>query len=215
MFLGVVDPVGAGLVRRLARPDENLTGLSFLSTELSGKRLEILKEVVPKLSRAAILWNPANASNAFQLRETEAAARALGVKPQPLEVRSTTDIDRALQSAVRGRAGAIIVLDDPLLAGTSQQMRVATLAAKYRLPTMSGFGTSAEAGGLIAYGTNFPDHLRRAATYVDRILKGSRPADLPVEQPTKFELVINLKTAKALGITVPRSVLLRADRVIE
>jgi putative ABC transport system substrate-binding protein len=139
VFLAVVDPVGAGLVTRLARPDGNITGLSFLSTEISGKRVEILKEVVPKLSRVGILSNPANASNALQLREAEAAARTLGVQPQTLEVRSSSDIEAAFQAAIRGRAGALIVLDDPLLAGFSEQTRIGTLALKHRLPTMSGF----------------------------------------------------------------------------
>lgn len=213
IFAGVVDPVGAQLVSNLARPNANITGLSLFSTELIGKRLELLKEIVPKLSRVAILLNPANASNPLQLRETEAAARSLGVQPQLLEVRVPNDFDRVFEAAMRGRAGAVIVLDDPLT--FSERTRIAALAAKHRLPSMYGFGESAEAGGLIAFGTSLPDHFRRAATYVDRILKGVRPADLPVEQPAKFELVINLKTAKALGVQVPQSMLLRADRVIE
>jgi len=213
IFVAVVDPVGAGLVASLARPDRNITGLSMLSAELSGKRLELLKEVVPKLAQVAVLQNPSNASNPLQVTQTEAAARKLGVQLQLLEVRAPNDFETVFQAAVRGRAGALIVLDDPLT--FTERTRIAALSTKHRLPTISGFGESAEAGGLMAYGGNLPDHFRRVATYVGRTLKGAKPADLPVEQPTKFELVINLKTAKALGIQIPQSILLRADRVIE
>jgi putative ABC transport system substrate-binding protein len=213
IFVGVVDPVGAQLLSNLARPNANITGLSLFSTELSGKRLELLKEIVPKLSRVAIFSNPANASNPLQVRETEAAAQSLGVQPQLLEVRVPNDFDRAFEAAVRGRADAVVLLDDPLTFW--ERTRIAALAAKHRLPAVYGFPESVEAGGLIAFGTSLPDHYRRAATYVDRILKGARPADLPVEQPTKFRLVINIKTAKALGMTIPPSLLLRADQIVK
>ena len=213
IFVGVIDPAGAGLVANLARPDRNITGLSLLAAQLSGKRLELLKEIVPKLSRVAIIANPVNASNPLQLREAEASARILGVGTQVLEVRAPNDFDTAYLAAVRGRAGAILVLDDPL--SFFERTRIAALAVRHRLPTMYGFRESVKAGGLIAYGTSVPDHYRRAATYVDRILKGARPADLPVEQPTMFDLVINMKTAKVLGLTIPPSLLLRADEIVE
>jgi len=213
IFVAVVDPVGAGLVASLAQPDRNITGLSMLSAELSGKRLELLKELVPKLAQVAVLQNPSNASNPLQVTQTEAAARKLGVQLQLLEVRAPNDFETAFQAAVRGRAGALIVLDDPLT--FTERTRIAALSTEHRLPTISGFGESAVAGGLMAYGVDLPDHFRRVATYVGRTLKGVKPADLPVEQPTKFELVINLKTAKALGIQIPQFIVLRADRVIE
>lgn len=213
IFVAVVDPVGAGLVASLARPAANITGLSLVSAELIAKRLELISEVVPKLSRIAVFLNPTNASNTLQLREAETAARTLRVQLQLLKVQAPNDFERAFQAAVQDRAGALMVLDDPL--GFIERARVASLAAKHRLPTIYGFRESAEAGGLIAYGVSMPDHYGRAATYVDKILKGARPADLPAEQPTKFELTINLKTAKALGLTFPQSMLLRADRLIE
>ena len=183
-----------------------------MAPELIGKQLELLKEVVPKLSRVAVLSNPGNASNAPQLREAEVAARALGVRLQPLEVRDPSEIDSAFAAMTRERAGALIVLVDPII--FVHRRRVADLAAKSRLPSVYGVRGHAEAGGFMSYGADFADMSRRAATFVDKILKGAKPADLPVEQPTKFKLVVNLKTAKALGLTIPQSVLIRADEVI-
>jgi len=212
IFVAVSDPVRAGLVASLARPDRNITGLSTFPPELSGKRIEILKEVVPKLAQVAVLY-PSNASNSPPVAQTTAAARKLGVQLQLLEVRTPNDLERAFQAAVRGGASALIVLDDPLT--FMERTRIAALSTKHRLPTISGFGESAEAGGLIGYGVSLPDLFRRVATYVDRVLKGAKPAELPVELPTKFELVINLKTAKTIGIQIPQSILLRADKVIE
>ena len=209
----VVDPVAAGFVPNLGRPEGNITGLSAMAPELVGKQLEMLKEVVPKVSRVALLWNPANAGNAPQLREAQVAARALALRLQPLEARDSKGIDSAFAAMIRGRAGAAIVLVDVVL--NDHRTRIAGLAAKRRLPTVFGQREYAEAGGLMAYGPNIADMFRRAATYVDKILKGARPADLPVEQPMRFELVINMKTAKALGISFPQSVLIRADQVIQ
>ncbi len=209
----VVDPVRTGFVANLARPEGNLTGLSTMAPELVGKQLEMLKEIVPRVSRVGLLWNPANAGNAPQLREGEVAARALGVRLQPLEARDSKEIDSAFAAMTRGRAGAVIVLVDVVL--IDHRTRIADLAAKRRLPAVYGLREHAEAGGLMAYGPNIADMFRRAATYVDKILKGAKPADLPVEQPTRFELVINMKAAKALGITIPQSILIRADQVIQ
>jgi len=207
------DPVGSGLVASLARPGGNVTGLSTFTPELAGKRLQLLKEVVPGVSRVAVLWNAANPYAALVTRETEAAARKLGVQVQSLEVRGPDDFEHALPAAIRGRAGALIVVDDPLT--FLYRMRIADFAARNRLPAMYGFREYAEAGGLMAFGANLADLYRRAATYVDKILKGAKPADLPVEQPTKFELVINMKIANALGLTIPQSVLVRADEIIQ
>jgi putative ABC transport system substrate-binding protein len=210
---GIIDPIATGFVASLARPGGNITGLSLMAPELVGKQLEMLKEVVPKVSRVAILGNPANAGTAPQLREAEGAARALGVRLQPLEARDPKEIDSAFAAMTRERAGALIVLVDSMLG--AHRRRIADLAAKRRLPAASGLAEFAEAGGLMAYGASGPDRFRRAATYVDKILKGAKPADLPVEQPTRFELVVNLKTAKALGLTFPQSILIRADQVIQ
>ncbi|HEV2055927.1 MAG TPA: ABC transporter substrate-binding protein [Methylomirabilota bacterium] len=209
----VVDPVATGLVASLARPGGNITGLSNMAPELVGKQLQMLKEVVPKASRVAVLWNPANPGNAPQLREAEAAARTLGVRLQPVEARDPNDFDGAFAAMIRQQAGALIVLLDVMF--TDHRTRIADLAAKSRLPAVYGLSEHAEAGGLMAYSASRAALFRRAATYVDKILKGAKPADLPVERPTKFELVINLKTAKALGLTIPPSLLVRADRVIE
>jgi putative tryptophan/tyrosine transport system substrate-binding protein len=208
----VSDPVESGLVGSLARPGGNVTGLSLMHPELSGKRLELLKEVIPKLSRVAVLSNLSNPIIPPLLRETEAAARAVGVQLQVVEVRGPIELDSAFGAMTRDRAGALVVLPD----GTFQneRRRIAALAAKGRLPTMYAWREAVDDGGLMAYGASVPDILRRAATYVDKILKGTKPADLPVEQPLKFELVINLKTAKQIGLTVPQSVLYRADKVI-
>jgi putative tryptophan/tyrosine transport system substrate-binding protein len=206
------DPVGTGLVASLARPGGNVTGLSVLNTELSGKRLELLKEVVPTASRVAVLLNPANSINPLQLKEIQSAAPALGVTLHSLEVTGTDDIDRAFTAMKKERTGGLIVLGDPLL--ETHRTRIAELAVKSQLPAIYSLAPYVEAGGLMSYGTNFDDLYRRAATYVDKILKGSKPADLPVEQPTKFEFVINLKAAKQIGLTIPPNVLARADRVI-
>jgi putative ABC transport system substrate-binding protein len=207
------DPVESGLVASLARPGGNVTGLSLMVPELAGKRLQLLKEVVPGTSRVAVLSNPTNPYTGLVVRETQAAARVLGVQLQPLEVRAAEDIDRAFQAAIRGRANALIVVDDGLV--FTHRARIVALAAKSRLPAIYPFREPVEAGGLMSYATNLADSNRRAATYVDKILKGAKPADLPVEQPTRFELVINMKTAKSLGLTIPQTVLIRADHVIQ
>ena len=205
------DPVGNGFVASLARPGGNVTGLSALYTEIDGKRLELLTEVVPRLSRVAVFGNSSEPGNARALRETERAAEALAVQLQYLDVRGPKDIETAFQAARQGRAGAVLMLFGPVL----PLHQLAVIAIKSRLPVMSASTEAVEAGGLVSYGVSVTDLFRRAATYVDKILKGAKPADLPVEQPSKFELVINLKTAKALGLTIPQSILLRADQVIE
>jgi putative ABC transport system substrate-binding protein len=249
MAFSGVDPVRAGFVASLARPGGNVTGLTILATDMAVKRLEVLKQalpkagrvavvvnprnkstidqlaalrasapalgvqMLPKVSRVALLRNPANPASAPQLREAEAAARALEVRLHTLEAQVPQEIDSAFAAMTTERAGALVVLTDSIF--TNQRRQIAELAAERRLPALYGNTEHAEAGGLMAYGANFLDLERRAATYVDRILKGARPADLPVEQPSKFELIINLKTAKALGLTIPPSLLQRADQVIE
>jgi putative ABC transport system substrate-binding protein len=207
------DLVGSGLVASLQRPGGNITGLTTLSAELSGKRLELLKEMVPRISRVAVLAYPANPALALQLRETQVAARTLGLRLQILEVRSPDDLDRAFGAAKKERAGALNILPSAFL--FAHRKKLVDLAAESRLPAMYENRWYAEAGGLMAYGASFSDLYRRVAGYVDKILKGAKPADLPVEQPTKFELVINLKTAKALGLTIPPSLMLQADEVIQ
>ena len=213
VMVNVSDPVALGFVASLARPEGNITGLSMMTPELVGKQLEMLKEVLPKVSRVALLWNPASAGNAPQLRHAQDAARALGVRLQPLEARDPSEIDSAFAAITTERAGAVIVLTDTVL--LDHRTRIADHAARRRLPTVSGQSEHAEAGGLLAYVPNNSNGFRRAATYVDKILKGAKAADLPVEQPTTFELVINLKTAKALGLTIPQALLQRADQVIQ
>jgi len=193
----VSDPVETGLVPSLARPGSNITGLSLMHPELSAKRLALLKEVIPKLSRVAVFWSSSTPSYRLVLRETEAAARALGIQLHVVEVRGPADFDSAFSAIGRERVGALVVLPDAMF--RDQQRRVLDRAAKSRLPTIYWSRDLVEAGGFIAYGANFPDVLRQAAAFVDKILKGAKPADLPIEQPAKFELVINLKTAKALG----------------
>jgi putative ABC transport system substrate-binding protein len=207
------DPVGSGLVASLARPGGNLTGSSALSPELSGKRLQLLTEALPGVSRVAVLWNPADPAKALDVRETQAAGQALGVQLQLLEVRGSEEFERAFAAMTTEHAEALITLGDPLT--VSHRMRIVDLAAKSRLPTMYDVREFVEAGGLMAYGPSLPDLFRHAAAYVDKILKGAKPGTLPVEQPMKFELIINLKTAKALGLTIPPSVLFLADRVIQ
>jgi ABC-type uncharacterized transport system substrate-binding protein len=210
----VIDPVGGGLVPSLAHPGGNLTGLTMMAPDLVGKQLELLKEVVPKVSRVALLWNPDNPGSAPQLGQAEIAARALAVRLQALEARNPQEIDNAFAAMTRERAGALLILADAIL-GLNQRKQIAELAAKARLPAIYGVTEYAEAGGLMVYGANLLDLERRAAVYVDKILKGAKPGDLPVEQPTTFELVVNLKTAKALGLTIPPSILVRADQIIQ
>jgi putative ABC transport system substrate-binding protein len=209
------DPVAVGLVASLARPGGNVTGNSLLGPDLAGKRLELLREIVPGVSRIAVVSNPTNPAHALHMRALvlEAAARTLGVELHPLEVRSPDDFERVFQAATSARAGALLVFGDPLF--TAHRTRIANLAARSRLPTIYELSGFAEVGGLMNYGADLHEMFRRAAAYVDKILKGARPADLPIEQPTKFDLVINLKTAKALGLTIPQSVLIRADRIIQ
>jgi putative tryptophan/tyrosine transport system substrate-binding protein len=214
VMVGVGDPLGSGLVASLARPGGNVTGPSSMLAEVSGKQLALLKETIPRASPVAVLWNPANPVwQAAALRETEAAARALGLRLQLLEARGPDELEGAFAAMTRERAGALFVPADIIFARHAQRM--ADLAARNHLPAMYGFREHVEAGGLMSYAADFAVMFRRAAVYVDRILKGAKPADLPVEQPTKFELVINLKTAKALGVTIPPAVLARADEVIE
>jgi putative tryptophan/tyrosine transport system substrate-binding protein len=209
----VNDPVGSGLVASLARPGGNVTGGTVISPDLLGKRLALLKEVIPKVSRVALLRNPDNPADAAMLREVEAAARALGVRLQTLEARNHQEIERAFAAMIRERPGALLILPDAIF--QTQRRQIAELAAKGRLPAVGRMREDAEAGYLMAYGANYRDLVRRAATFVDKILKGAKPADLPIEQPTKFELVINLRTAKAIGLTISPSLLQRADHVIE
>jgi len=211
VFVGVSDPVRTKLVASLARPGGNLTGLSLLAPELSGKRLELLKEAVPGIARVAVLWNPTALGSS--LKAMQAAAPSLGVQIQPLEVRSSTDFESALQAAAKERAGALALTPDPLF--NSNRKRIVDLAAKNRLPAMYPDSAFVEAGGLMSYGPSVIDLYRRAATYIDKILKGIKPADLPVEQPMKFDFIINLKTATQIGVTIPPNVLARADKVIK
>ena len=208
------DPVGTGFVASLARPGGNVTGLSAISPELSGKRLELLREVVPGLSLVAFLWNPDVRGNLFDYKETEGAARSLRLELQSVEVSRPEDFDRAFAAVTNQRAQAL-VLPAGNVVGFANRARIASFAQKNRLPSMYAQREYVDAGGLMSYGPSGSDTFRRAAIYVDKILKGAKPADLPVEQPTKFELVINLKTAKALGLTMPQSLLRRADQVIE
>jgi putative ABC transport system substrate-binding protein len=213
VMFGVGDPVATGLVASLGRPGGNITGLSQLSPELAGKRLELLKEALPKTSRVAVLWNPTNPSNAPQIKGLQGAARTLRMQLQLLEVSGPQDLEGAFRAATRERAGALMVLDDLFI--FTQRSRIIALAARSRLPAIYGWPAFPQSGGLMSYSPDFQDMGRRAAVFVDKILKGTKPADLPVEQPTKFELVINRGAAKALDLTIPSSLLLRADRVIE
>jgi len=207
------DPVAGGFVATLARPGGNVTGLSQIAPEMAGKRLELLKEIIPKLSRVAVLWNPQGTTSPLSWKETQLPARQLGIQLHSLEVRSLGDFDKAFAGAAAARAGALVVLPDPLF--VTNLKRIADFAVKNHLSSIFHLGEFADAGGLMTYGPNRSDSFRRAATYVDKILKGAKPGDLPVEQPTKFELVINMKTAKSLGIKIPNSILVRAERVIQ
>jgi putative ABC transport system substrate-binding protein len=211
MFAG--DPIGLGLVTSLARPGGNVTGMSYFSVGLHTKRLELMKRLVPGLTRVAVLKNPLVIVHAIFWQEVKAAAQKLGMALQPIEVRRPEDFEPAFAATTRAKAQALLALDDPLTIG--YRSRIVGLAASSRLPAIYGFREFADAGGLITYGADFVDLFRRSATYVDKILKGAKPADLPIEQPTKFELVINLKAAKALGLTVPPLLLAQADDVIE
>ena len=216
VFPAVSDPVATGLVASFARPGANVTGLSYIAPELVAKHVELLKQAMPRVSRVAVLWQPAGMSEGqakAMLKAAEGAARALGVRLQIVEARALNDLDRAFSEMTRERAHALTVLSSPML--VQERTHLVDLAAKGRLPAVYPFRQAVEAGGLMSYAPNLPDQYRRAATYVAKILKGAKPGDLPVEQPTKFELVINAKAAKALGLTIPPSVLARADEVIE
>jgi putative ABC transport system substrate-binding protein len=207
------DPLGSGLVASLARPGGNITGMSLMVPDIGGKRLELLKEVLPRLARVAVLWNAANPYPAIVFKETQAAGRTLGIEVQSLGVRGPDDFDGAFETARRQHPEALITVEDPLT--VAHQRVIADFAAKHQLPSLHGFREFVAAGGLMSYGASVADMYRRAAGFVDKILKGAKPADLPVQQPTTFELVINLKTAKTLGLTIPPGVLAIADEVIE
>ena len=208
------DPIGSGYVASLARPGGNITGLALLRPELSGKRLELLKEIVPKLSRVAVFASSGSADYALVLKEIELATGPLGVKLQSLNIVSPKDFETAFRDAAKGRADAVLFrVPGPIL--SPRRTEIAALAVKSRLPVIYESAQEVDAGGLMSYGVNSSDLYRRAATYVDKILKGTKPADLPVEQPTKFEFIINLKAAKQIGLTIPPNVLARADRVIK
>ena len=214
VMVPVADPVAFGLVDNLARPGGNITGPSAGSgPELQGKRLELLKETFPKVSRVAVLWNPDNPGSVVNKKAAEAPARSLSIKLQSVEVRGPVDLEQAFSAMRRERAEALFLINSPLL--VSHVKRIVDLAAKSRLPAMHMESRWVDAGGLMSYGPSYPDLYRRAAIYVGKILKGANPSELPIEQPTKFELVVNLKTTKALGLIIPSSLLLRADRVIE
>jgi len=207
------DPVGSGVVASLAHPRGNVTGLSNFSAEICGKRMELLREIVPKVSRVAVLGTSTEPGNALAMRATELAARALGVQLQEVDVADPKDLEMAFRAATKRRAEALLVLSSAVF--ISHRKRLGALAAQHRLPAMYSQGEFVRDGGLVAYGSDPADLFRRAAMYVSKILKGAKPGDLPVEQPTKFELVINLTTAKALGLTIPQSILVRADEVIQ
>jgi len=207
-----IDPVEQGFVTSLARPGGNVTGLATLAPEISGKQLDILKEIVPKLSHVAVLGTSTNAANARLLKEVELAAQALHLKIQYLDVKTPVEFESAFRAAGKGHTEAMLVLTGPVV--NAQRKEIADLAAKKQLPAIFPFPEYVEAGGLMSYGASVSDSYRRAATYVDKILKGAKPTDLPVEQPAKFELIINLKAAKQIGLIIPQRVLARADRVI-
>ena len=216
IFAGVADPVTDGLVASLARPGGNVTGLSNLTPELIGKRLELLKQVIPGVSRVAVLWQPGSGMEGTDkdtLKQAQVAARVLGVQLQIVEARAPADLDRAFSDMIRDRAGAFTVLGTPMF--FVERRRLVSIAERHRLPSVYTSRQFVDVGGLMAYGANLDDLIRRTAVYVDKILKGAKPGDLPVEQPTKFELIFNLKAAKALGITIPHPLLGRADEVIQ
>jgi ABC-type uncharacterized transport system substrate-binding protein len=213
VMVGAGDPLGTGLVASLARPGGNVTGMSFMGLDLSGKRLELLKELLPRLSRVAVLWNAVNPYSGIVFKETQTAGRTMGIEVQSLEVRSPDDFDGALTAAKQQRPDALIVVEDPLI--FAYRKRITDFAVAGRLPSLYGFKEFVSDGGLISYGAVVAELYWRAAAYVDKILKGAKPADLPVQQPTKFDLVVNLKTAKALGLQIPDKMLAVADEVIE
>ena len=213
VFVSVADPVASGLVASLARPGGNITGLTILAPELSGKRLELLKEAVPKATRVAFLWNSANPAQGLLWKESQAAAQELRLQLQSLEVRSSNDFENAFEAALRERAQALITAPEPLI--NTHLKRIVEFAAKSRLPAMYAGPEVVDAGGLMSYAPDYTHQYRRAATYVDKILKGAKPSDLPIERPMKFEFVINLKTAKEIGLTISPNVLARADKVIK
>jgi putative ABC transport system substrate-binding protein len=213
VFGGINDPVGSGFVKSLARPGGNITGLSNISVDISAKHLEMLLGMVPKLSRVAVLVNPDNSSHAMVLKSVQSAAQRTNAKILPAEARTAPEIEKVFSAVTGAKAGAVIVAGDALF---NQQVRqIVELAAKHRLPSVGAIREYVDAGGLMSYGPSITESYRRAATYVDKILKGAKPGDLPVEQPTKFELFINRKTAKALGLTIPQSLLISADKVID
>jgi putative ABC transport system substrate-binding protein len=213
VMAGIGDPVGAGVVTSLARPGGRVTGLTLMAPELAAKRLELARETLPGLARVAILWNPNNASVALRFRETAAAAGVMGLRLDSIEARQPGDLGKGVQAAARAGAKALLTTEDQFM--SAHLAEIMRLAMRHRMPAISGLREYADAGGLMSYGPNQLDLWRRAAWYVDRILAGAKPADLPVEQPTRFELVINLKTAKALDLTIPPSVLARADETIQ
>jgi putative ABC transport system substrate-binding protein len=213
VMMAAGDPVGSGLVASLAQPGGNVTGTSLMAPDLGGKRLQLLKELLPELSRVAVVWNAVNPYSALVFKETIGAAQTLKVELQSLEIREPADIDAALEAAMGQHAVALIAVEDPLT--VDLRKKIAEFAADHRLPTISGLRLFADSGFLMTYGADLADLLRRSVIYLDKILKGAKPSDLPVEQPTKFELVINLKTAKSLGLTIPSLLLARADEVIE
>ena len=209
----VGDPIGAGFIASLAQPRTNLTGFSLMSVDLGAKRLELLKTLIPKISRVAVLWNPTNPAQKLMLPAAEGPARALGLTLQPVALADAGGLETAFETIIREQTHALMVFEDSVT--TTNRRRIAELAGRHRLPAMYGLKSFVEVDGLISYGPDPFEQFRRGAVYVDKILRGTKPADLPIEQPTKFELVINLKTAKALGLTIPQSLLLRADQVIE
>jgi putative ABC transport system substrate-binding protein len=214
VMAGVADPVASGIIASLGRPGGNVTGTSNMAAAIAGKQLEVLKEAVPRVTRVAVLWNPANkVFQALQLREVQRAGRKLGLQLHLIGAQSSDDLERAFRTITQQRAEALHLLADPLLTANADTM--AELIARHRIPAVAGVKRFAEAGAFITYGPNYEDSWRLAAAYVDRILRGAKPADLPVEQSTKFELVINLRTAKSLGLTLPPSLVLRADKLIE
>jgi len=213
VMMSAGDPVGSGLVPGLAQPGANVTGMSLMAPDLGGKRLQLLKELLPEISRVAVLWNAANPYSALVFKESVGAARTLGVELQSLEIGEPPDLDAALEAATGRHADALVAVEDPLT--SDLRKKVAEFAIDHRLPTISGLRVFADSGALMSYGADLADIIRRSVVYVDKILKGAKPSDLPVEQPTKFELVINLKTAKLLGLTVPPLLLARADEIIE
>lgn len=213
VFTILADPIVEGLIESLAHPGGNITGLTNIAAELGGKRLELLKETVPKLSRVAVLWDPKNSGSAQAWKDLQQPAKALGLQLHSMEVSSADKFEAAFKDAVKARSGALAVT--PVILATTNRKQVVELAAKHHLPAIYSRELFVESGGLMSYGADLDDHYMRAALYVDKILRGTKPADLPVEQPTKFELLINLKTAKTLGLTLPPMVLMRATKVVK